>query len=96
MRNALNTVEETTMCTVEMDGRVTKSNDFVAVLSKDNGDASIIYNTDALTLGMALRLVALAFTECLHKCSEEERAEIKAILEESYPVEACKEVEANA
>ena len=28
-------------CTVEMDGKTTTSDDFVAILSKENGDASI-------------------------------------------------------
>ena len=84
--------KDITMCTVEMDGVTTKSDDFVTVLSKDTGDASIIYHTDALTLGMALRLVALSFVECLDKCSEEERATINEILGTSYPIEAPSEV----
>ena len=41
-------------CTVEMDGKTTTSDDFVAILSKDNSDASRFYCTDALTLGMAM------------------------------------------
>ena len=95
MSDTKNMTEETTLCTVEMDGIVTKSSDFVAVLSKENGNTSIIYNTDALTIGMALRLVALEFTRCLSECSEEERETIKAVLGEAYPVEAPEEVAAN-
>ena len=67
-------------CTVEMDGKTTTSDDFVAILSKENGDASIFYNTDALTLGMAMKMVARAFVECMDKCSEKEREEITEIL----------------
>lgn len=93
MSNINNTATEVTMCTVEMDGKVTKSSDFVAVLSKENGDTSIVYNTDALTLGMALRMVALAFTQCLNKCTDEEKAEIEEILAGSYPVEKPEEVQ---
>lgn len=67
-------------CTVEMDGKVTTSDDFVAILSKENGDASIFYNTDALTLGMAMKMVARAFVECMNECSEQERTEITEVL----------------
>ena len=31
--------EEKITCTVEMDGKTTTSDDFVAILSKENGDA---------------------------------------------------------
>lgn len=72
--------EEKITCTVEMDGKTTTSDDFVAILSKDNGDASIFYNTDALTLGMAMKMVARAFVECMDKCQEKEREEITEIL----------------
>ena len=67
-------------CTVEMDGKTTTSDDFVAILSKENGDASIFYNTDALTLGMAMKMVARAFVECMDKCPGKEREEITEIL----------------
>ena len=67
-------------CTVEMEGTSTTSDDFVAILSKENGDASIFYNTDALTLGMAMKMVARAFVECMDKCPEKEREEITEIL----------------
>ena len=69
-------------CTVEMDGKTTTSDDFVAILSKENGDASIFYSTDALTLGMAMKMVARAFVECMNECTEEERAEILDVLGE--------------
>ena len=96
MSDTKNTTNGTIMCTVEMDGKVAKSSDFVAILSKENGDASITYNTDALTLGMALRLVAVEFTRCIRQCSEEEQKEIRSILDASYPVEAPEEVRADA
>ena len=72
--------EEKITCTVEMDGKTTTSDDFVAILSKENGDASIFYNTDALTLGMAMKMIARAFVECMDKCPEKEREEITEIL----------------
>ena len=73
-------MEEKITCTVEMDGKTTISDDFVAILSKENGDASIFYNTDALTLGMAMKMVARACVECMDKCPEKEREEITKIL----------------
>lgn len=80
-------------CTIEMDGNTTISNDFVAVLSKDNGDASIFYNTDALTLGMAVKMVARAFVTCIHECSEQERKEITDILGDAFIVDKPEEEE---
>lgn len=80
------------MCTVEMDGKVTQSDDFVAILSKENGDAAIFYNTDALTLGMAVKMVAKAFVECMDACTEEERAEITDILGSAFIANKPEEV----
>jgi len=68
------------MCTVTLDGVTTQSDDFVTVLAKKNGDASIIYNTDALTMGMAMKMVAKSFIECMDACTPEERAEITEVL----------------
>lgn len=83
---------EKILCTVEMDGKVTKSDDFVAILSKENGDASIFYNTDALTLGMAMKMVARAFVECMDQCSAEERAEITDVLGAAFIADQPAEV----
>lgn len=71
---------EAVLCSVVIDGRQVESDDFVAVLSNSNGDASILYNTDALTLGMAMKLVTMAFVRCMNECTDEERAQIKEIL----------------
>ena len=70
------------MCTVEMDGKVTQSDDFVAILSKENGDAAIFYNTDALTLGMAMKIYTVTIT-AVNEC-EEERAEITDVLGSAF------------
>ena len=85
--------EEKITCTVEMDGKTTSSDDFVAILSKDNGDASIFYNTDALTLGMAMKMVARAFVECMDKCPEKEREEITEILGAAFAADKPAEEE---
>lgn len=85
--------EEKITCTVEMDGKTTTSDDFVAILSKENGDASIFYNTDALTLGMAMKMVARAFVECMDKCPEKEREEITEILGAAFVADKSAEEE---
>lgn len=67
-------------CTVCMDDEVLYSSDFIAVLNKHNGDASILYNTDALSLGMAVKMIAKAYVENINKCSSEDRAAIEEVL----------------
>jgi hypothetical protein len=69
-----------TMCVVTMDGKPIASDDFVAVLSRANGDATLLFQTDALTLGLSLQLITKAFTEALGRCSESERKDINDIL----------------
>ncbi|MFA7206791.1 MAG: hypothetical protein WC102_10735 [Saccharofermentanales bacterium] len=72
------------ICTVKMDDEVKQSNDFVAILAHENGDASLYYCTDALTLGMAMKMVAKAFITEMNKLSEEERSQIEAILGDAF------------
>lgn len=67
-------------CTVNMDGVDYTSDDFVCILSRDNGDASIFYNTDALTLGMAMKMVARSFVEAMKQLTEEERNSVCEVL----------------
>ena len=74
-------------CTVVMDGETHTSDDFVCVLSRDNGDASIFYNTDALTLGMAMKMVAKSFVEAMGQLPEEERQQVSEILGEAFVVD---------
>ena len=72
------------ICTVKMDNEVKQSNDFVAVLAHENGDASLFYQTDALTLGMAMKMVARAFITEMNELSEEERSQIEVILGDAF------------
>ena len=79
-------------CTVRMDGNLHESQDFVTILSKENGDASIFYNTDALTLGMAMKMVAKEFVTCVSQCTLAEQQEIQAILGDAFILERlCEE-----
>lgn len=68
-----NVVKLPDVCTVRFEDELAYSNDFVAILAKEDGDITIYYNTDALTLGIAFKLVFSEFIKYLHKCSEEEQ-----------------------
>lgn len=80
------------VCSVRMDGEFTESDDFVAILSRENGDASIYYNTDALTLGMAMKMVAKEFVRCVSECTPTEQQEIEAILGDAFILERMSEL----
>jgi hypothetical protein len=80
-------------CIVRMDGALCESNDFVAILSKKDGDTAIFYNTDALTLGMAFKLVAKEFVKCVEQCSPSEQQEIEAILGNANILERLREAD---
>lgn len=86
-------------CKVKLDGVEFESNDFVAILAKDNGDASLFYCTDALTLGMAMKLVARSFIIEMEKLSDDERQSIAYILGdnaiEDFITEELVELDAN-
>ena len=79
------------ICTVQMDGEVKESQDFVAILAKDNGDVSLFYCTDALTLGMAMKSIAKAFITEMNKLSDEERSQIEEILGDAFIKEKVEE-----
>lgn len=70
--------------TVVMDGKEHSSNDFVAILAKDNGDAAIFYNTDAMTLGMAMKMVSRAFVDAMDNLPEDERRSISEVLSGNF------------
>ncbi len=80
-------------CTIRMDGQLHESQDFVAVISRKNGDASIFYNTDALTLGMAVKLIAKEFVICVSNCTPQEQQEIEAILGDAFVLERLREAD---
>ena len=87
--------EVPTLCTVTMDGKTHESDDFVAILARENGDASIFYNTDALTLGMAMKMVAKSFVDAMNELTEEERISIQEVLGDAFVCEKPEEVSAN-
>ena len=91
MTNKVVTLPDT--CTVRMDGALYESDDFVAILSEKDGDTSIFYNTDALTLGIAFKLVAKEFVKCVEQCSPSEQQEIEAILCDVHILERLREAD---
>ena len=82
-------------CTVLMDGLVHESDDFVCIMAKENGDASIFYNTDALTLGMAMKMVSKSFVEAMYQLSEEERSSVQEILGDAAVYDKPQEEQVN-
>jgi hypothetical protein len=76
-------------CKVVLEGVEYESADFVAVLAKENGDASIIYNTDTLTLGMAVKMITREFVMCMNACSKEDQIEISALLGDAFMKEGA-------
>jgi len=75
-------------CTVILEGEVRESDDFVAILSAESGNTTIMYQTDALTLGMALKLIAKAFVENMSILNDEQRNSITEVLGNDFSLES--------
>lgn len=71
---------EAPVCTVSMDGETKGSSDFVSLLYMPNGEAHIMYNTDVVTLGMALQMIASKYSEEIAAYPDEVREEIREAL----------------
>lgn len=67
-------------CMVMMDDTMESTNDFVAVLAKDDGGVALRYNTDALTMGMAAKILNERYHRMLDELDEEIQAEIKDVV----------------
>ena len=75
---------EQPLCSVMMDGAVQVSDDFIVILSNEDGNASIFYNTDALTMGMAVKMVSHEYVRLLTQLREEDQSEIATVLGEEF------------
>lgn len=75
-------------CEVQMDGQGYVSDDFVCIMVQENGDTSLFYNTDALTLGMGMKMIARAFVESMNNLSDEERDMVTRILGNQFDTDA--------
>lgn len=67
-------------CTVMMDDTYESSDDFVAVLHMNDGRTALRYNTDTLSLGLAIKVLAKEYFDQLSKLNEADRTEVEAII----------------
>ena len=73
-------VTDNASCMVMMDGEVLQSNDFVALFPKETGGMSIMYHTDVLTLGFAVKVLLREYVEALSNESAENAEEVGKLL----------------
>lgn len=67
------------MISIDFDGKKLETDDFVCVACEGE-NVELFYNTDVLTLGMAVQMITTAYHEALDKLSEEEQEKIKEAL----------------
>ena len=67
-------------CTVKMDGETYTGEDFVAIITKEDGNHSMFYNTDPVTIGIAIKMLTERFDAMMKTYSEEDRREICEVL----------------
>lgn len=80
-------------CEVVADNERNESTDFIAVLAKEDGNAQIFYNTDALTVGIAIKLLTNEYVKMMQDLDEKERYEILEILGDAFnPDKICEDV----
>lgn len=70
----------TPSCTVHIDGESVGSSDFIAVLYHPDGNTELLYNTDAVTLGLAIKMLSERYTELLNSYPEDVQNEIREVL----------------
>lgn len=74
-------------CTVTIEGETRTSDDFVVIMNDETGMANICYHADALTLGMAMKMITREFVKCMHALPEEERGMVSEILGEDFDLQ---------
>ena len=67
-------------CTVAMDDETVGSNDFIAIINMPDGQTSLMYNTDVISLGVAIKMLSERYTALLLECPEELRDEVREVL----------------
>ena len=77
-------LEPENLCTVSLNGEITSSDDFVAILASPDGDVQFLYDTDAMTMGQAAKLCALHFVTIWEDITGPERREIMELLGEHF------------
>lgn len=67
-------------CTVAMDNEQTGSSDFIAILHTADGQTHLMYNTDVITLGRAVKMLSERYTALLQECPEDLQEEVREVL----------------
>jgi len=78
------TVSEQPLCSVMMDGTVQVSDDFIVILANEEGNVSIFYNTDAMTMGMAVKMTSHEYIKLLKELRKEDQSEIVGVLGDEF------------
>lgn len=81
-------ISEKPVCSIMFEEKVQVSDDFIAILSDESGNASIFYHTDAMTMGMAIKLVAHEYIRLLKELPDSDQAAIVGILGAEFSAEA--------
>ena len=67
-------------CIVHMDGESIDSDDFIAILAAADGSTKLYYNTDVLTVGLAIKELSLHYEKMMAELTPEERDEVREVL----------------
>ena len=79
-----NVSKDTCECALIIDGVQHQGDDFVAVISDEFGNPKLFYNTDVLTLGMAMKMIAVQFVKLANEtCSKQDLEDLANILGDS-------------
>ena len=70
------------MCNVLMDDTYETTDDFVAVLKMDGERTALRYNTDTLSLGFAVKLLAREYFDQLSALNDKDREDVERIIGE--------------
>ena len=97
MNNAKESVDawqatNTPLSKVMMDGingEALTASDFITIHNDTEGNQQIMYHTDALSMGLAIKRLAVEYNKMLKECSMEELRHIESAL---GPLDFCKEL----
>ena len=67
-------------CVVEMNGNAHISTDFIAILCTPDGETTMHYNTDVVTMGMAIQMISRRYAEHLALLPEETQNAVREVL----------------
>lgn len=62
------------------DGTKEVSDNFIAIINRPDGTSGIFYNTDALSMGMGIKMMCRAYMDCISQCTPEEQKQVTKML----------------